>query len=532
MDAFYASVEEHDDPRLAGKPLIVGWDGGRGVVAAASYAVRRYGVHSAMPRRTALAVCRQAICVRPRMQRYQAVRRIVFGAFPEISPLVEGLSLDEAFLDVTASQELLGSAVDIARLIKRRICELTGLTASVGVAPNKLVAKIASDLMKPDGLTHVTPERVREVLDPLSVRRLPGLGRKTGARVEAAGIETLGELRSAPDALLWPLFGRYSAWVRERASGIDDRPVLPEVEEKSLSAEDTFEEDIGDSRTLHVQGARIADVLLEGVLCTQRFFLDFRQYRPIIDPGGALAHPGGVAPEERPQERIGRAAELAERLDAGRLDPRAGLAPEAREAPHREGIQHLAHALGGDMGEPVGLHEVGGDLGHELIRGDPHRGGEPGELADAPLDEPRDVDGAAEQLLTRGDIEKRLIERQPLDEGRHLAEHAEDDPRDLLVALHARPHADRLRAEPQRRAHGHRRVHAVPAHGVARGRHHAAAAVPADDERLAGQPRVVVLLDGRVERIHVDVQDRARHGVSPLFAVVRARAARAAKLTG
>src|SRR5205823_3877839 len=138
---------------------------------------------------------------------------------------------------------------------------VTGVqTCALPISPNKLVAKIASDLMKPDGLTRVTPERVREVLDPLSVRRLPGLGRKTGARVEAAGIKTLGELRSAPDALLWPLFGRYCAWVRERASGIDDRPVLPEVEEKSLSAEDTFEEDIGDSRTLHVQLARLADV--------------------------------------------------------------------------------------------------------------------------------------------------------------------------------------------------------------------------------------------------------------------------------
>ncbi len=259
MDAFYASVEERDDPRLAGKPLIVGWDGGRGVVAAASYAVRRFGVHSAMPMRTALRLCPQAICVRPRMQRYQEVSQVVFGVFHEITPLVQGLSLDEAYLDVTASQELLGGAVDIARLIKRRIRERTGLTASVGVAPNKLIAKIASDLMKPDGLTVVTPERVREVLDPLSVRRLPGLGRKTGARVEAAGVRTLGELRSAPDALLWPLFGRYSAWVRERASGIDDRPVLPEVEEKSLSAEDTFEEDIGDPRTLHLQLARLAD---------------------------------------------------------------------------------------------------------------------------------------------------------------------------------------------------------------------------------------------------------------------------------
>ncbi|HEY0767238.1 MAG TPA: DNA polymerase IV, partial [Steroidobacteraceae bacterium] len=210
MDAFYASVEQRDDPALAGKPLVVGWDGARGVVAAASYEVRRFGVHSAMPMRTALKLCPQAVCVRPRMRRYQEVSRVVFGVFHEVTPLVQGLSLDEAFLDVTASQELLGGAVDIARRIKRRIRELTGLSASVGVAPNKLVAKIASDLGKPDGLTVVAPERVREVLDPLSVRRLPGLGRKTGARVEAVGIATLGELRSAPDAVLWPLFGRYS----------------------------------------------------------------------------------------------------------------------------------------------------------------------------------------------------------------------------------------------------------------------------------------------------------------------------------
>ena len=149
---------------------------------------------------------------------------------------------------------------DIARRIKRRIRELTGLTASVGVAPNKLVAKIASDLISPTGSRVVTAERMREVLDPLSVRRLPGLGRKTGAKVEAAGIHTLGELRSAPDAVLWPLFGRYSGWMRERASGVDERPVLPEVEEKSLSAEDTFEHDIADARTLQRQLARLADL--------------------------------------------------------------------------------------------------------------------------------------------------------------------------------------------------------------------------------------------------------------------------------
>jgi DNA polymerase-4 len=260
MDAFYASVEQHDDPSLAGLPVIVGWDSSRGVVAAASYEVRRFGVHSAMPMHQALRLCPQARCVRPRMARYQEVSGQVFGIFREVTPLVQGLSLDEAFLDVTASQQLLGDAVQIARRIKQRIRELTGLTASVGVAPNKLVAKIASDLAKPDGLTVVTQDSVREVLDPLSVRRMPGLGRKTGAKVEAAGISTLGQLRSAPDAVLWPLFGRYTAWMRERAAGIDERPVQADAEDKSLSAEDTFEHDIGDAAVLRRELARLADL--------------------------------------------------------------------------------------------------------------------------------------------------------------------------------------------------------------------------------------------------------------------------------
>jgi DNA polymerase-4 len=309
MDAFYASVEMRDDPALLGKPVIVGWEGGRGVVAAASYEVRRFGVHSAMPMRTALRLCPQAVCVRPRMARYQEVSQALFGVFREVTPMVQGLSLDEAFLDVTASEQLLGSPVDIARLIKRRIRGLTGLTASVGVAPNKLVAKIASDLMKPDGLTVVEPERVREVLDPLSLRRLPGLGRKTGAKVEAAGIHTLGELRSAPDAVLWPLFGRYSGWMRERASGIDDRPVLADVEEKSLSAEDTFEHDIGDPRTLQRQLARLADTAATrlrgrelvagciGVKIRRDDFSTFTRQRAIAPPTGEVRAIAGVAAE-------------------------------------------------------------------------------------------------------------------------------------------------------------------------------------------------------------------------------------------
>ena len=260
MDAFYASVEQRDDPGLAGRPVIVGWDGGRGVVAAASYEVRVFGVRSAMPMSTALRLCPHAVCVRPRMARYQEVSRTVFGVFREVTPLVQGLSLDEAYLDVTASQALLGSAVDIARRIKQRIRELTGLTASVGVASNKLIAKIASDLNKPDGLTVVSAQNVHAVLDPLSVRKLPGLGRKTGAKVQAAGIATLGQLRCAPDALLWPLFGRYSGWIRERAAGIDERAVQPDQEEKSISAEDTFETDIADAGLLGRQLARLADL--------------------------------------------------------------------------------------------------------------------------------------------------------------------------------------------------------------------------------------------------------------------------------
>ena len=258
MDAFFASVEQHDRPELAGKPVVVGHAGPRGVVAAASYEVRRFGVRSAMPMSTALRLCPAAICIPPRMTRYRDVSRQVCAVFHEITPRVQGLSLDEAFLDVTGSIELLGTPPAIARRIKDEIRSRTGLTASVGVATNKLVAKIASDLEKPDGLTVVPAERVREVLDPLSVRRLPGLGRKLGEKVEAAGLRTLGQLRGAPDALLWQLFGRDASRMRERAAGVDERPVLTDLEEKSLSAEDTFARDLQDPRALDTHLCRLA----------------------------------------------------------------------------------------------------------------------------------------------------------------------------------------------------------------------------------------------------------------------------------
>jgi len=257
MDAFYASVEQHDDPRLAGLPLIVGGNGPRGVVAAASYEVRKFGVRSAMPMRQALERCPQAVCVRPRMARYQEVSRVVFAIFNEFTPLVQGLSLDEAFLDVSACRE---PVARIAAEIKRHIRERTGLSASVGAATNKLVAKIASDLNKPDGLTLVTPQTLRATLDPLPVRRLPGLGGKTGLRLEATGIRTLGELRVATDAQLWPIFGRHSQQLRDRAAGLDDRPVVAECQELSISAEDTFDEDLHDRRKLHQALAELADL--------------------------------------------------------------------------------------------------------------------------------------------------------------------------------------------------------------------------------------------------------------------------------
>ncbi len=259
MDAFYASVEESDRPELKGKPLIVGGSGARGVVAAASYAVRRFGVRSAMPMREALRRCPEAVCVQPRMARYQQVSAQVFGIFLKFTPLVEPLSLDEAFLDVTASQRLLGSAETIGAEIRRRIRAATELTASVGIAPNKLLAKIASDLCKPDGLCRIDRENVHEVLDGLPIQKLFGVGRKSLPAVQAAGIHTFGDLRKAGGEVLWRAFGKHGSSMQALASGIDERPVIAGREEKSISAEETFSTDIRDTAELRRQLTRLAD---------------------------------------------------------------------------------------------------------------------------------------------------------------------------------------------------------------------------------------------------------------------------------
>jgi DNA polymerase-4 len=259
MDAFFASVEEQDRPELKGKPLIVGGTNGRGVVAAANYAVRSFGVRSAMPMREALRRCPEAVCVQPRMARYQEISKTVFAIFHEFTPLVEGLSLDEAFLDVTSSQQLLGSAVAIGGEIRRRIVAHTGLTASVGIASNKLLAKIASDLNKPDGMCRIGADNVRDILDGLPIEKLFGIGPKTVGLVHAAGIRTFGELREAGDDVLWRVFGKHGKSMRDRAAGVDERPVEPNREEKSISAEETFARDIRGAAPLTVQLMRLAD---------------------------------------------------------------------------------------------------------------------------------------------------------------------------------------------------------------------------------------------------------------------------------
>ncbi len=247
MDAFYASVEERDRPELVGKPVIVGGSPEkRGVVSAANYVARRYGVHSAMPAVTAHRLCPQGIFLSPRMDYYVEVSCQIREIFERFTPLVEPLSLDEAFLDVTGSEHLFGPATEIGRKIKHTIRQEVRLVASVGVAPNKFLAKIASDLKKPDGFVVVEPEQVQEFLDPLPVERLWGVGRQSSRVFERLGIRTIGQLRQYPMEVLQSRFGISGEHLWQLAHGIDDRKVVPEREAKSISNETTFEKDIDD----------------------------------------------------------------------------------------------------------------------------------------------------------------------------------------------------------------------------------------------------------------------------------------------
>ena len=247
MDAFYASVEQRDNPALRGKPVVVGGDPTkRGVVAAASYEARTFGVRSAIPMSRAVRLCPSLIIVRPDFEKYRAVSQQVFAIYRSVTPLVEPLSLDEAYLDVTENAwgETLG--VTVAKRIKQAIKDTTALTASAGVAPNKFLAKIASGWHKPDGLTVIAPERVESFLQGLPVDALWGVGPKTAARLRAHGIDKLVDVRQRPLDDLRDIVGSAADWLRDLAHGVDERPVDPSEQRKSAGSECTYEKDLTD----------------------------------------------------------------------------------------------------------------------------------------------------------------------------------------------------------------------------------------------------------------------------------------------
>ena len=244
MDAFYASVEQRDQPELRGKPVIVGWPGERSVVCAASYEARKFGVHSAMPSSRALRLCPDGVFIAPNFEKYRTASQQIRAIFERHTPLVEPLSLDEAYLDVT--QELTGipSATETAEAIRREIREETHLTASAGVAPNKFLAKIASDWRKPDGLFVIRPHQIEAFLVGLPVRKIPGVGKVTEKVLVDMGVATVGDLQRFTDAQLVDRFGKWGTRLWELARGIDESPVEPSRKRKSWSSESTFPRDI------------------------------------------------------------------------------------------------------------------------------------------------------------------------------------------------------------------------------------------------------------------------------------------------
>lgn len=280
MDAFYASVEQRDNPALRGRPVMVGGGGPRGVVAAASYEARQHGVRSAMPGAVARRLCPHGVFVPARFSRYREVSGEIFLVFHELTDQVEGLSLDEAFLDVSGLVQAGRTINEIGRWLKQQIGQSMGLTASVGMAHNKLLAKLASDYDKPDGLVYVPFDRVHRFLDPLPVRRLWGIGPRGTQRLHDAGIHTVGQLRKTPVQLLVEMFGNQGEDLHWRAAGIDERPVKPSRVRRSISQETTFDQDYRDIESLlpviREQAGKVADRLLDKGLHARTVTLKLR----------------------------------------------------------------------------------------------------------------------------------------------------------------------------------------------------------------------------------------------------------------
>jgi len=318
MDAFYASVEQRDNPALRGKPLAVGGQPqSRGVVAAASYEARAFGVHSAMSMVKAVRLCPSLVIVPPDFSRYKAASNAVFSIFREVTPLVEPLSLDEAYLDVTENLwgETLGTAV--AKRLKERIRAETQLTASAGVAPNKFLAKIASGWRKPDGLTVISPERVEPFLQQLPVDALWGVGPVTAKKLRARGIDRLVDVRSADVEILRDTVGSLADWLRQLANGVDDRPVVPNREVKSSGSENTYPADLTDLDTIRAEIAEMAahaiswlarKELLARTVTIKVRYSDFT----------TITRSHSAAPSRDETDLTARAVRLLEKTDAGR----------------------------------------------------------------------------------------------------------------------------------------------------------------------------------------------------------------------
>ena len=323
MDAFYASVEQRDDPSLRGRPVAVGGrPDQRGVVAAASYEARTFGVRSAIPMARAVRLCPELVIVPPDFKKYAAVSAQVFALFRGVTPLVEPLSLDEAYLDVTENAwgEPLG--VDVARRLKARIQDETRLTASAGVAPNKFLAKIASGWRKPDGLTVIAPERIERFLQTLPVDALWGVGPKTAARFRQAGIARLVDVREASDELLKNVVGSWAESLRQLAFGVDERAVNPNQERKSIGCEETYAKDLAEIEPIRAEvermARRTAEILGRKKLRARTVVLKLRYANFRTITRSQTREPA----TDSGDEIAGRAVGLLEKTDAGRAPVR------------------------------------------------------------------------------------------------------------------------------------------------------------------------------------------------------------------
>lgn len=359
MDEFFAAVERLDNPALRGKPLLVGGDPkARGVVSTASYEARAFGCHSAMPMATAVRRCPHAVVLQVRGQRYHQVSEQVLDILEQFSPMIEPLSIDEAFLDVSGCERLLGPAPEIGKQIKQRIRGRLGLTASVGVAPNKFLAKLASDLRKPDGLVVITKDHIRDVLDPLGIERLWGVGPAAAKGLRRLDIHTIGQLRLAPVELLRERFGQVGDHYHCLANGIDCRPVVPDSRTKSIGREQTFAADIEDMdeliRVLLNQTEQVARRLRRGGLKARSVTLKLRYVDfTTITRSATLTEPTNItevlwrgvrrlldkwaARHRRPLRLLG--------MTASQLTGREGLQETLFPDPQRTGQERIDEAM-------------------------------------------------------------------------------------------------------------------------------------------------------------------------------------------